>query len=175
MSVESARPRPWRVAVLAAGMALLLAACATALGPARAPIPVALAIAVDAAWPAAAVRDQIDTATQRLAECGLTIIPDDTAANRLGFVATLGTAAGGTIEGTSFPNDAGGGTAQVAWAGPDGRPLEHKQTAAHELGHVLGLRHTDLHAIDLMAPYGCEVCRFTARQCAVMRAAVSGS
>jgi len=158
--------------VLAAGVALLLTACETA--PERAPIPVALAITVEAPWPADAARDQIDTATQRLAECGITVAPDAAAANRLGFVASLGTADGGVVEGTSFPNEDGGQTALVAWAGPDGVRLDHKQTAAHELGHVLGLRHAALHAIDLMAPYGCEVCRFTARQCSVMRAAASG-
>lgn len=161
-------------ATVLAGVALLLTACGSAPTPERAPLPVPLAISVEAAWPADAARDQIDTATRRLAECGLTIVPDAAAANRLAFVGSLGTAEGGIIEGVSFPNEAGGRTAQVAWAGPDGRPLEHKQTAAHELGHVLGLGHTDLHAIDMMSPFGCEICRFTARQCAVMRAAAGG-
>jgi len=147
----------------------MLTACGAAPAFERAPLPVALAISVDAAWPVDAARDQIDTATRRLAECGLTLVPDAAATNRLAFVGSLGAAQDGIIEGTSFPNDAGGRTAQVAWADPDGRPLDHKQTAAHELGHVLGLRHAGLHAIDLMAPYGCEVCRFTARQCDVMR------
>ena len=161
------------VAVMASvGAAFLLTACGSAPPSTRAPLPVALAISVDAAWPADAARDQVDTAIQRLAECGLSIVSDDAAADRLQFVSSLGTAQGGIIEGTSFPNDAGGRTAQVAWADPDGRPLDHKQTAAHELGHVLGLRHADVHAIDLMAPYGCEVCRFTARQCTAMRAVV---
>lgn len=129
---------------------------------------------MDAVWPGAAARDQIDTATRRLAECGLELVPEPAAVDRLAFVASLGTAPGGVIEGTTEPNADGGKSAFVAWAGPDGARLDHKQTAAHELGHVLGLGHAALHAIDLMAPYGCEVCRFTTRQCTVMRAAASG-
>ncbi len=159
----------WLRAATLAVVAVLLSACASDPAPGREAIPVPLAISVDDVWPDEAAREQIDTATQRLAECSLTIVPDDTAANRLTFVASIGSTEGGTIEGTTYPNEAGGRTALVAWSGPDGRGLDHKQTAAHELGHVLGLRHAGRHAIDMMAPYGCETCRFTARQCSIMR------
>ena len=152
-----------------AAVGLFLSACASASEPAREALLVPLAISVDDVWPDEAARDQIETATQRLAECGITVMPDDRAADRLALVASIGSTEGGTIEGTTYPNEAGGRTALVAWSGPDGGVLDHKQTAAHELGHVLGLAHAGLHAIDMMAPYGCETCRFTAHQCSVMR------
>ncbi|MDW3098965.1 MAG: hypothetical protein R8J41_12780 [Alphaproteobacteria bacterium] len=162
------RRRPLQAIALATG-ALLLSACASGPTSQRVAMSVPLAISVDDVWPDEAARHQIETATQRLAECGIAVTPDDQATNRLEFVASIGSTEGGPVEGTTYPNEAGGRTALVAWSGPDGGVLEHKQTAAHELGHVLGLGHAGLHAIDMMAPYGCETCRFTAHQCSVMR------
>lgn len=162
-----------RQAFALAAVGLFLSACASAPAPEREALLVPLAISVDDVWPHEAARGQIDNATRRLDECGITVMPTDQAANRLALVASIGATEGGTIEGTTYPNEAGGRTALVAWSGPDGGVLEHKQTAAHELGHVLGLGHAGLHTINMMAPYGCETCRFTARQCSVMRSAAS--
>jgi hypothetical protein len=53
------------------------------------------------------------------------------------------------------------------------RHSEAKQTLAHELGHLLGLKHSPGRTpggtanIDMMSPRGCLCCRFTSTRCAV--------
>ena len=65
-----------------------------------------------------------------------------------------------------------GAIAFVARETADGRRFRPEQTAAHELGHLLGLAHTSPGsgtAFNVMDPRGCELCAFTVRQCRAIR------
>ncbi len=117
------------------------------------------------------MREQLANARKRFAECGIGLAfssSDDLPAARLArFVRSLDPVDGKPIEGRAFALSSPQ-VVEIAWAEPDGTPLAHKQILAHELGHLFGLGHTALHSINLMAPHGCEVCRFTPRQCQIM-------
>ncbi|MCE7999799.1 MAG: hypothetical protein HEP70_13145 [Rhodobiaceae bacterium] len=133
---------------------------------------VSVLVQTSSAWPAGALSSQLGTARKRFGECGIAlrfVDQDGPAASSydLHFVASLELVDGQAVEGRAFalrhPK-----RAEIAWAAPDGTPLDHKQTAAHELGHLFGLGHAPLHSINLMAPHGCELCRFTPRQCRII-------
>lgn len=114
------------------------------------------------------MRRQLATAARRFAECGLRLTfvknGEASAPRLLRFVPSIESFDGQSIEGRAFAFEQPQ-RAEIAWGSADGTPFEHKQTAAHELAHLFGLDHAPLHSINLMAPHGCELCRFTARQC----------
>lgn len=130
-------------------------------------------------WPARAISEQLANAQKRFSECGVHLGfvretgpgVDEDATPRLLFVSSLAPVGGKVIDGRAFslshPK-----RAEIAWAASDGTRLDHKQTVAHELGHLFGLGHVSHGRINLMAPNGCQFCRFTRTQCDVMRATV---
>lgn len=146
--------------------------------PATAP-QLHVSIEAEAAWPTKAVQSQLENASRRYAQCGIGLAThfERTAGQSrpaISFVASLPPVDGKAVEGRAY--DLGGQyVVEIAWTDASGTVLDHKQTLAHELGHVLGLRHTPLHSINLMSPHGCELCRFTPRQCTKLRSALKRS
>ncbi len=140
--------------------------------------PVAVQIMTSSSgWPAHDVEQQKQNAEWRFAQCGIQLefvseeIETSGTPHPLHFVDTLTQTDGKDVEGRTIFED-GRRIAMVAFANAAGIPLDHNQTAAHELGHMFGLSHSGPYEINLMAPYGCEFCRFTAHQCDLMRSAV---
>jgi len=132
-------------------------------------------VTVSGSWPEDAVREQLTNAHVRFADCGIGLKFTSSSAGSQStptqkiahFVQSLELVDGKAIEGRAltFSNPK---LIEIAWAASDGTPLNHKQTTAHELGHLFGLGHTALHSINLMAPHSCELCRFSKAQCAVL-------
>lgn len=155
---------------------MLLAACAAQ--PTLPPTAPEYHVAMEAAsvWPASALEAQVQAASRRYAECGINLVMHTSAMTastmpHVTFVASLPSITGNTVEGRAYELD-DRHVVEIAWADTTGTPLDHKQTLAHELAHVLGLRHTPLHSINLMSPHGCELCSFTPRQCTKLRSAL---
>lgn len=88
--------------------------------------------------------------------------------DRLGLNAEVGGAALTGLLGRSV--------AVIARRNGVGRRFAPEQTLAHELGHLLGLRHVPAvtpegqQMVDLITPRGCLSCEFTEVQCAALRA-----
>lgn len=117
--------------------------------------------------------EQLANAQRRFADCGigLTFARSSGPApqRQVRFVQSLEPVDGKAVEGRALAFSTPQ-VVEIAWATPDGSPLQHKQILAHELGHLFGLGHAPLHSINLMAPHGCEICRFTPAQCRAMAA-----
>ena len=125
------------------------------------------------------IQNQLASAIQRLDDCGIAVDvlhhpPPEGRVVTVRFVDHINHLDDLPVEGR-ITSGSKGNVIEIGWAGPDGEPLDHKQVLAHELGHHLSLDHTPLHAVDLMAPHGCELCRFTTRQCLQMRAQLAAA
>lgn len=158
---------------VALGILLLTTGCAGQASLSDTAPKVHVSIEAAAAWPAGAVQSQLKSATRRYAQCGIRLETHLLKATKpdlpiIRFVASLPPFAGKAVEGRAFDLD-GQSIVEIAWMDASGNALDHKQTLAHELGHVLGLRHTPLHSINLMSPHGCELCSFTPGQCDTLR------
>lgn len=133
----------------------------------------------DAGWTPADVEAFSAHLPRRLNGCGIALDPvllvfgateseAPGASLVLRFVERIEAGADGTIGGRAFA----GRTpplALIARRTGDGRLYAPEQTVAHEVGHLLGLGHT-AGGIDLMSPRGCLFCKFSAVQCARLRA-----
>lgn len=95
--------------------------------------------------------------------------------NRPLFIFTDALGTSGDVGGAALIIGGNEGVAVIARKNPTGRRYAAEQTLAHELGHLLGLKHSPARTrggtanIDMMTPRGCLYCSFTAEQCALMR------
>lgn len=158
-------------ALLAVLLVAALAGCSAVTAPPH--HQVEILVRASPVWPATARTEQLATAQKRFAECGIALTfvaaPSLSPLRELSFIESLEAVDGRAIEGRALtlvrPQ-----RADIAWSTPAGTPLDHKQTAAHELGHLFGLGHAPVHSINLMAPHGCKFCRFSPGQCEILSA-----
>lgn len=159
----------------------IVSGCAAAPEPQQPSGPlVRILVSQSKHWPARAMEEQLANARKRFNACGVGLdFVHNTAAEprggrddatlRLLFVPSLDMVGGEPIVGRAF-NLSHPKRAEIAWMTPDGAAADLKQTVAHELGHLFGLGHVSRGRINLMAPNGCEFCRFTRAQCNVLQA-----